>query len=366
MINVGMVGVGCISGIYLENLHKVFNGHLRLVAVCDLIRQRAENAQRDYNVPKLYDTMEELFADPEIDLVLNLTRPYQHYAVSKGALLAGKHVYCEKPLGADLAEGQELVQLAAEKGLFLGGAPDTFMGAGIQTCRKLIDEGLVGDVVGARCVMASHGVESWHPDPDFYYQRGGGPLFDMGPYYLTAMTNLLGGIRRVYGTCATGYPTRLITAEPHVGEIIQVNTPTHIEALLTFDSGVHASILTSFDVYNTRQTCIELYGTKGTLYVPDPNWFGGPVLFHNGETGETEELPLAFDYPENSRCLGLADMAAAIETGRNGRTTCKQTYHVLEVMAGILSSAQKGQPVEIESRFEREAPMDPTLPHGQL
>lgn len=320
MMNVGMVGVGCISGIYLKNLHEVFK-ELRLVAVCDLIRERAEKAQKEYGVPKLYDTMEELFADPEIDIVLNLTRPYQHYAVSKAALLAGKHVYSEKPLGADLAEGEELVALAKEKGLFIGGAPDTFMGAGIQTCRKLIDDGLIGDVVGGRCVMASHGVETWHPDPDFYYQRGGGPLFDMGPYYITALINLLGGIKSVYGYNRTAYKTRLITAKPHEGEIIQVNTPTHIESFLTFDCGAVVSMLTSFDVYNTKQTNIEIYGTKGTLYVPDPNCFGGKVTFYNGETKQSEEYPLAFDYDQNSRCLGLADMAKGIETGRASRTT---------------------------------------------
>ena len=378
MLNVGMVGVGCISGIYLKNFFNVFKD-VRLVAVCDLIRERAENARKQYDIPKLYDTMEELFADPEIDVVLNLTRPYQHYAVSKAALLAGKHVYCEKPLGADLEEGIELVKLAREKNLFLGGAPDTFMGAGIQTCRKLIDEGLIGDVVGGRCCMASHGVETWHPDPDFYYQRGGGPLFDMGPYYITALINLLGGIKKVLGTAHTSYKERLITAEPHKGEIIKVNTPTHIESFLTFDSGINVSLLTSFDVYNTKQTNIEIYGTKGTLYVPDPNCFGGKlvlkngeageecaIVFRNGETKKDEYYPLTFDYAENSRCLGLDDMAVAIETGRPGRTTCKQTFHVLEAMAGVLKSAETGLPYEMTSHFEREAPMDPTLEHGKL
>ena len=365
MINIGIVGVGCISGIYLQNLHEVFHG-LHLVGVCDLIRERAESAQKQYNIPKVYDTMEDLFADPEIDIVLNLTRPYQHYAVSKAALLAGKHVYSEKPLGADLKEGEELVALAKEKGLIIGGAPDTFMGAGIQTCRKLIDEGLVGDIIGGRCVMASHGVESWHPDPDFYYQRGGGPLFDMGPYYITALINLLGGIQSVYGYAKTAYPTRLITAPPHEGEIIEVNTPTHIESFLTFDCGAVVSLLTSFDVYNTRQTNIEIYGTKGTLYVPDPNCFGGPIIFFDGETNEAKELPLAFDYSENSRCLGLADMAKAIESGKASRTTSKQTFHVLETMASIMKSAETGAPVTLTSHFEREAPMDANLPHGEL
>ena len=365
MINVGIVGVGCISGIYLKNLHEVFHG-LHLVAVCDLIKERALNAQKEYNIPKVYDTMDELFADPEIDVVLNLTRPYQHYEVSKAALLAGKHVYSEKPLGADLEEGIELVNLAKEKGLLIGGAPDTFMGAGIQTCRKLIEDGLIGEVIGGRCVMASHGVESWHPDPDFYYQRGGGPLFDMGPYYITALINLLGGIKSVYGYSKTAYKTRLITAKPHVGEIIEVNTPTHIESFLTFDCGAVVSLLTSFDVYNTKQTNIEIYGTKGTLYVPDPNWFGGNISFFNGETGKMEEYPLTFDYSENSRCLGLADIAKEIEGVRASRTTSKQTFHVLEVMSSVMKSAEIGEPVTLNSHFEREAPMDPSLAHGEL
>ena len=365
MMNVGMVGVGCISRIYLKNLFEVF-GELRLVAVCDLIRERAEKAQEEYHIPKLYDTMEELFADPEIDIVLNLTRPYQHYAVSKAALLAGKHVYSEKPLGADLAEGEELVAIAKERGLVIGGAPDTFMGAGIQTCRELIDKGVIGEVFGGRCVMASHGVETWHPDPDFYYQRGGGPLFDMGPYYLTALINLLGGIKSVYGYHKTAYSTRLITAKPHEGEIIEVNTPTHIESFLTFDSGAVVSMLTSFDVYKSKQTNIEIYGTKGTLYVPDPNCFGGKIVFYNGETKQEEEFPLTFGYEQNSRSLGLADMAKAIESGRAGRTSYLQTFHVLEVMASIMKSAELGMPVALTSHFEREAPRDPTLPIGVL
>jgi len=367
-MNVGIVGVGCISGIYLKNLHEVFH-ELHLVGVCDLIRERAEKAQKEYDIPKIYNDMHELFADPEIDVVLNLTRPYQHYEVSKAALLAGKHVYSEKPLGADLEEGIELVALAKERGLIIGGAPDTFMGAGIQTSRKLIDEGLIGEVIGGRCVMASHGVESWHPDPDFYYQRGGGPLYDMGPYYITALTNLLGGVKSVYGYNRTAYSERLITAEPHKGEIIKVNTPTHIESFLTFDCGAVVSMLTSFDVYNTKQTNIEIYGTKGTLYVPDPNTFGSKnnvITFYNGETKQTEEYPLEFDYAENSRCLGLADMASGIENGKASRTTYKQTFHVLEVMASVMKSAELGAPVELTSHFEREAPMDKSLPKGVL
>lgn len=367
MLNVGMVGVGCISGIYLENFANTFK-NVKLIAVCDLIRERAENAQAKYGIPKLYDTMEELFADKEIDIVLNLTRPYQHFEVSKGALLAGKHVYSEKPLGADFEEGTELVRLAKERGLWIGGAPDTFLGAGIQTCRKFIDEGKLGDVIGGRCVMAHRGVESWHPDPDFYYQRGGGPLLDMGPYYITALTNLLGEVKKVYGTSRKTFDERIITAKPHENEIIKVNVPTHYECLLTFASGVTVSFMTTFDTYDAKQANIQLYGTKGNLYVPDPNCFGSQrgMRFLNGKTKVEEELSPEFDYSENSRCLGLADLAAAIEQGRPPRTSYRQTYHVLEVMMGVMKSAETGMPYEMTTRFEREAPMDPSLPHGIL
>lgn len=367
MLKVGMVGVGCISGIYLKNFTNTFK-NVELVAVCDLIRERAENAQKEYGVPKLYDTMEELFADPEIDMVLNLTRPYQHFDVSRGALMAGKHVYSEKPLGADWEEGCELVRLAKEKGLWIGGAPDTFMGAGIQSCRKFIDAGNLGEVIGGRCVMAHHGVESWHPDPDFFYQRGGGPLLDMGPYYVTALINLLGGVKRVYGSSRTTFAQRTITAKPHENEIIQVNVPTHYECLLTFESGAVVSFLTSFDLYDVRQPNIQLYGTKGNLIVPDPNCFGAEkgMKFFNPKTSEYEELSLEFDYKENSRCLGLADLAAAIEQGRSPRASYLQTLHVLEVMTGIMKSAETGEAYEMTTTFQREAPMDPALPHGVL
>ncbi len=365
MLKAGMVGVGCISGIYLKNFTQVFKD-VELVAVCDLVRERAENAQKNYNIPKLYDTMEELFADPEIDVVLNLTRPYQHYEVSKGALLAGKHVYSEKPLGVDMNEGRELVRIAQEKGLWLGGAPDTFMGAAIQTCRKLVDGGVIGDIVGGRFVMAGRGPESWHPDPDFFYQRGGGPLFDMGPYYITCMINLLGGIKKVYGYARAAQSERIATCKEHYGEVIKVNIPTFYDAIITLESGANVSLCTSFDTWNTRQTNIELYGTKGTLYVPDPNCFGGTINFFNGEKGKMEEYPLEFDYAENSRCLGLDDMCAAIEQGRSGRATYRQTFHVLETMCGILESSKTGKPYIMTSEFRREAPMDPALPHGKL
>ncbi|MBQ8718694.1 MAG: Gfo/Idh/MocA family oxidoreductase [Clostridia bacterium] len=364
MKKIGIVGVGCISGIYLENITKVFSD-VDVIGVCDLIRERAESAVKRYRIPKLYENMHELFADDEVDIVLNLTRPYQHYEVSRAALLAGKHVYSEKPLGASWEEGVELVRLAEEKGLMIGGAPDTFLGAGIQTCRKLIDEGAIGDVVGATAFMTGHGPESWHPDPAFFYQYCGGPMMDMGPYYVTALINLLGGVKRVGGMVATPFAEREATCKEHYGEMLPVSVPTSYYGVLEFASGVVASIMTSFDIYGAKLPIIEIYGSKGTLRVPDPNCFGGPVILHTPGKGD-EEIPLAFDYPENSRMLGLADMASALEKGRLPRASYKQTLHVLEVLTGFERAAKSGGYLDITSKYERSAPMNAAQKHGVL
>lgn len=366
MVKIGMVGVGSISGIYLENITKTFK-EIELVAVCDLIWERAANAQKKYKIPKIYKTMHELFADPEIDIVLNLTRPYEHFEVSRAALEAGKHVYSEKPLAACLEEGRELVRLAEEKGLLLGGAPDTFMGAGIQTCRKLIDEGAIGEVVGAAAFMICHGHETWHPDPEFYYKYGGGPMMDMGPYYLTALINLMGGVSKVTGVSRISFPERQITSEPHSGEIIKVDVPTYVTGTLQFDSGAIGTIFTTFDVHYASQARFEIYGSKGTLFVPDPNGFGGPVeLFIPGKKKLQKVKKLPFDYDKNSRALGLADMAKSLETGRASRLSYKQTLHVLEIMESIQKSSELGQTVEMQSKYTREMPMKSCLKHGYL
>lgn len=350
-VKIGFVGCGAISGIYLKNITNLFK-EIEIIGVCDLIPERAESAVKEYNIPKLYKDMYELFADPEVDIVLNITRPYEHFAVTDAALRAGKHVYSEKPLGATLEEGQKLVALAKEKGLMLGGAPDTFMGAGIQTCRKLIEDGYIGETIGAAAYMMIHGHETWHPDPDFYYQFGGGPMMDMGPYYITALVNLLGNITDVYAMTKKSFDKRVITSQPHFGEIIDVNVDTHINGNLRFESGAIATITTTFDTYKV-QTGIEVYGTLGTLYVPDPNTFGGPVKLFRPEQGEFLEIPLTFGYKENSRALGLADMAKALITGRKFRTSCDMTYHVLEVMQGLLRSGKERREIAIESRFEK-------------
>ena len=291
-VRVAMIGVGAISGIYLQNISNTFQ-ELDLVGVCDLIPERAQKGQdtvREYirqgakvREPKIYKDMFEAFEDPEVEVILNLTRPYEHFEVTKQALLHGKHVYSEKPLAVDLEEAGALIALAEEKNLRLGGAPDTFLGAGIQTARKLIDDGFLGEVVGASAAMVCHGHETWHPDPEFYYKRGGGPMLDMGPYYVTALVQLLGEAKGVMAMTKKTFPHRTITSQPHWGEDISVDVDTYLSGNILFESGAVAQLFTTFDVYYTQQSRFEVYGTKGTLVVPDPNTFGGPVLLFRPE-----------------------------------------------------------------------------------
>lgn len=355
-IKIGIVGVGDISGIYLENITNLFK-EIEVAAVCDLVKEKAERAVEKYGIPKRYDTMFELFADEEIDIVLNLTRPYEHFGVSYAALKAGKHVYSEKPLSATLEEGKKLVALAKEKNLLLGGAPDTFMGAGIQTCRKLIDDGFIGEPVGAAAFMICHGHESWHPDPEFYYKHGGGPMMDMGPYYVTALVNLLGRVRSVTGVAKTSFAKRTITSAPKSGAVIDVEVPTYVTGIMQFENGAVGTIFTTFDVHYIDSARLEIYGSKGTLIVPDPNCFGGPVKLLRPEHGEFMEVPLLFDYAQNSRALGLADMAKALKTGRDFRANCGQTCHVLEIMTGFERSSELRRTIDLECEYKRSKPM---------
>lgn len=353
-VKIAMIGVGNISGIYLENLTKLFK-EVELIGVCDLIRERAENAQQKYGIAKIYDTMHDAFADPEVEIVLNLTRPYEHYEVSKAALEAGKHVYSEKPLAADLEKGRDLIRIAEEKGLMLGGAPDTCLGAGIQTCRRLIDDGWIGKPIGSAAYMIGSGMESWHPDPHFFYKYGGGPMMDMGPYYVTAMVNLMGAISRVVSAARITYPKRLVSSQPLAGSVIDVDVNTYIAGTVQYESGAVGTIFTTFDAKfpRAKNRFIEIYGTEGTLFVPDPNTFGGKIELYRPEEGAVKEIPLMYGYPENSRGLGLADMAKSLRTGREARCAVQQTGHVLEVMRGFDTSAEIGGWVEIESKYHR-------------
>lgn len=356
MKRIGFVGVGDISRIYLKNLTEMFE-NVEIAAVCDIVKEKALEAQKKWSIPVVYNTMQELFADESIDIVLNITRPYEHYEVTKAALLAGKHVYTEKPLAASFEQAKELVGIAAERGLYLGGAPDTCLGSGIQTCRELIDSGMIGDVVGAAAFIICRGHETWHPDPEFYYKCGGGPMLDMGPYYITALVNLIGAVNSVSGVAKATFPHRLITSQPLNGTVIDVDVPTYITGILQFENGAVGTVFTTFDVYYKESSRLEIYGTKGTLFVPDPNGFGGPVKVLLSTDGEIRELPLMFKYRDNSRGIGICDMVNAMENKKEMRLSWKQTLHVLEIMESFEKSSVEKKQIELETHYKRPEPM---------
>ena len=386
MIKIAMIGVGAISGIYLKNLTEVFRD-VEIAGLCDLIPERTEKGaafikdQQEKGIlcktPMIYKDMYEAFNDPEVTVILNLTRPYEHFEVTKQALLHGKHVYAEKPIAVDMEEAAELTSLAREKGLLLGGAPDTFMGAGVQTARKLIDSGIIGEIVGADCAMICRGHETWHPDPEFYYKRGGGPMMDMGPYYVTALCNLLGEAKSVMGMTKKTFQNRVITSKPHFGENIAVDVDTHLTGCIEFSSGAVAQIITTFDAHYTSQARFEIYGTEGTLIAPDPNTFGGPVLLFRREDmvmgpavdpalvkpeevspyRHYRQIPLMFGYRDNSRGLGLADMCKGIESGRDYRANSEQQTHVLEILTSFEKSSEQRKFIDLKTRFTRKEPM---------
>jgi predicted dehydrogenase len=352
-VKVGMIGCGNISGIYLKNLTGVFRD-AELVAVADLVPEKAEAAAREHGLRAV--SVDSLLADPAIRIVLNLTTPLVHAEVNDRVLSSGKSVYVEKPLGVTREQGAKTLALAHEKGLRVGCAPDTFLGGGIQTCRKLIDDGWIGTPIAATAFMTCRGHESWHPAPEFYYKRGGGPMFDMGPYYLTALVNLMGPVRRVTGSNRITFPQRLITSQPKQGTVMAVEVPTHVASVLDFQNGAVATTIMSFDVWAAELPRIEIYGTEGSLSVPDPNGFGGPVrLMRKG--GSWTEMPLSHGFVADSRGIGLNDMAAAIRDGRPHRASGDLAFHVLDVMQAVHESSDRGCHVEISSPCARPAAM---------
>lgn len=350
-VKVGIIGCGNISDIYLKNCTQVFD-ELEVVAVADLISERCIQKAEQYNIPKAYST-QELLDDPEIEIVINLTTPNAHTEVCLAALEAGKSVYVEKPLAIAREDGKKIVETANKKGLLVGGAPDTFLGGGIQTCRKIIDDGWIGQPVAATAFMVNHGHESWHPDPEFYYKVGGGPMFDMGPYYLTALISLMGPVKRVTGSTSITFPERTITSQPKYGTKINVDVPTHVAGIMDFESGAIGTILTSFDVWDSQLPRIEIYGSHGSMIVPDPNTFGGPVLVKGAKDEQWTEMPLSHGYAEDSRGLGVADMARALRKGGSHRANGDMTYHVLDIMHAFHEASDEGRHIELESTCEK-------------
>lgn len=372
-VKTAVIGCGNISGIYLENAAKW--DILDLRACANRTLSRAQSQAEKYHVPQALP-IADVLADPEIELIINLTTPDVHAEIGLAALRAGKSVYNEKPLAISRENGRRMLAEAAARGLRVGCAPDTFLGGGLQTGRQLIDAGEIGLPVAAAGFMFIQGPEAWHPDPAFLYQVGAGPLFDIGPYYLTALISLLGPIRRVTGSARTTYAERTVGSGPKQGQKIPVETPTHIASILDFVSGPVATLTTSFDVTVSAGTALNLYdvggalleiqGTEGTLCLPDPNTFGGPVLVRRLGEGEWREIPFTHGHTANSRGLGAADMAYAIRNGRSHRASGEMAYHVLDTMHAILEASDTGQHRELSSSCARPAPLPAGLPDYQL
>ncbi len=358
MSKIGIIGCGTISGIYLK-APTVFP-IMEIVACADLDFTRAEAKAEEFKIQAL--SVADLLAHPEIEIIINLTIPAAHAEVAQAAIVHGKSVYSEKPHALNTVDGKAILDQAKAAGVIVGCAPDTFLGGGLQTCRKLIDDGWIGTPVAATAFMMSHGHEHWHPNPEFYYQQGGGPMFDMGPYYLTALVTLLGPVKRVTGATRTTFAERTITSQPKFGQKIQVETPTHVVGVLDFAQGAIATIVTTFDVWAAEVPRIEIYGTHGTLSVPDPNTFGGPVRLRRAGSTEWQEIPIAFHYTSNSRGIGVADMAHALHSGRAHRASGDLAFHVLEIMETIHIASDQGQHQHLSSTVARPAafPLDMT------
>jgi predicted dehydrogenase len=344
-LRVGLVGCGNISDVYIRNGPRL--GAYEVTACCDIDPDRAERKAAEHGISRVCP-LGELLADPSIDLILNLTPPASHGPVGVAAAEAGKHVYSEKPLAIELADARRILDAARRNGRLVGCAPDTFLGAGYQTCRRLIDEGAIGVPVAAVGAMMYSGPEHWHPDPAFFYKHGAGPLFDMGPYYLTALVTLLGPVARVSAMARTTLAEREITSEPRRGQRFAVETPTHVSMSLEFASGPVATLLMSFDVCSHTLPFLQVYGSEATLHAPDPNTFGGPVALRRRTGSEASELPLDAGHGDNARGLGVADLAAAAWQGRAPRASGALALHVLQTLHATLDSAASGQAVAIE------------------
>lgn len=353
-LGVGIIGCGNISTTYFS-LAPLFKG-LKVLACADINMDAARARAAEYKVKA--QTIDELLANDELDVIVNLTIPDAHFPVSKRILEAGKHVYSEKPLVLTLEQGEELRRIAKEKGLAVGCAPDTFLGGAHQLARKFIDDGGIGRITSGSCHVMSPGMEMWHPNPDFFFLPGGGPILDLGPYYVANLINLIGPVKRVGAMTSMASPTRTITSQPRNGEIIPVKTPTTIQALLEFVSGARITLTASWDVWSHRHANMELYGTEGSLYVPDPNFFGGTVEA-SGRDKDIKPLenwahPFGIVNQEspngsraNYRTAGLADMAASLIDGRDARCSLDRTLHGVDVMTSILKSGEEGRFIDL-------------------
>lgn len=364
MQGIGIIGCGNISTAYLT-LAPLFKG-LEVRAVADMNKDAAEAQAQKFGVRA--ETVGGLLGADDIDIVVNLTIPDAHFAVTRSILQAGKHAYSEKPIVLTQEQGEELRALAAAQNLRIGSAPDTFLGGAHQAARAALDAGQIGDVVAGTAHVMNHGMEHWHPNPDFFFLLGAGPMLDIGPYYVTNLIQLLGAVARVGALTSTPAPTRTILSEPRKGEEIPVKTPTNIHALLEFRSGATITLSTSWDVWTHRHGHMELYGTSGTMFLPDPNWFSGEVEVVDAAGGSemltTDAHPFGVPNQENHgtakanyRTAGLAEMAASMNEGRPHRCSLELALHAVDVMTSILVAGDTGKMITLSTTCARPEPL---------
>jgi predicted dehydrogenase len=353
-MRVGVVGCGQVSRAYLSTLSRLAG--VSVTALSDSLRERAEAAAASLPGAGVL-TPQELFSSAEVDLVLNLTVPAAHFEVASKALAAGKHVYNEKPLATKTQQGAQLLSAAAGQGLRVGCAPDTVLGTGVQTARAVVDQGDIGTPHAATAFMACPGHEAWHQRPQFYYQAGGGPLFDMGPYYLSALVHLLGPVRRVAGASSRPRPTRVVGSGPLAGHTFNTEVDTHVTGLLEHRSGALTTLVMSFEIWGSHLPRIEVHGTEGSLSVPDPNNFSGAVERFSRASGTWERVPERAGYIGASRGCGVAELAKAVAAGLPHRANGQVAHHVLEVMARLLEAARERVWLEVASSCDRPEPV---------
>lgn len=358
-LRIGVVGAGNISGEYLETLTRMPNVHVAQVATRDV--RHAQEAVAPFSGTRA-TSLSQLYGSDEVDLVLNLTTPEAHLEVSRAAIAAGKHIYGEKPLAMTTKEARSILAAASAAGVRVGCAPDTVLGVGVQTARVCVDSGDIGTPIAATAFMTTPGHERWHPDPEFYYRAGGGPLFDMGPYYLSALVLLLGPVRRVSGLSSKPRGTRTIGSGPRAGTTFAVDVATHVTGVLEHEGGALSTIMMSFDVWASKLPRIEVYGTEGTLMVPDPGTFAVDVTICRAGDPAWHRTPVLGGCSGAARGIGVADMAHAIAAGTAHRASADLAYHVLDVMESLLAAAESDRSRRVDSSFERPAPVPAGTP----
>ena len=343
-IGVGLIGAGTISKQYLENLTSFPD--IVVHSIGDVYEPVAEERASQFGI-ETWGGVAATLGHPDVEIVINLTIPAAHVEVALAAVAAGKHVWSEKPFSLDRASGLALLAAAEKAGVRLGSAPDTFLGAGLQTARRMIERGDIGVPLTALTLMQSPGPESWHPNPAFLFQEGAGPLFDIGPYYLTALMQTFGSVRRVAALGSKSRDTRVIGSGPSTGERFEVTVPSHVSALAEFEGGQSSQSIFSFDSPMDRHGFVEVTGTEGTMSFPDPNNFDGEIrVKHAGEAEWTSYPALG---STSSRGSGVLEMGRAIRAGRPHRATGELAYHVLDTMVSISESIESHSFVEVAS-----------------